>query len=111
MIMVLLVCLLAGAVLGQRFKVFILFPAMVPAFVFAILVAAMHGASASRLLATALMAGASLQIGYLGGIGIRHLAVAERASRSRFPTLAISAESQPSRHPADTKSRAAQITG
>ena len=89
MIMVLLFCSLAGAVLGQRFKVFILLPALVPALGLAILVAAIHGASASRVLAATTLAGASLQIGYIAGIGIQHLAVAGRASRLRFRRLAI----------------------
>ena len=63
MIMVLLVCLLAGAVLGQRFKVFILLPALVPALVFAILVAAIHGASAARLLALPYWLGRACKLG------------------------------------------------
>ena len=106
MIMVLLVCLLAGAVLGQRFKVFILFPAMVPALFFALVVAAMHGATVWGLVATALIAAASLQIGYLGGIGVRHLAVAERANRVRFRKPAVSGSPLPARQLADNKSRA-----
>jgi hypothetical protein len=110
MITVLLVCLLAGAVLGQRFKVFILLPAMVPALFFALLVVAMHGATVGRLLAAALIAATSLQMGYLGGIGVRHLAVAERANRLRFRGLAVSASPRPVRRLADNKSRAAQFT-
>jgi hypothetical protein len=110
MIMVLLVCLLVGAVLGQRFKVFILLPATVPALFFALLVSAMHGATVSRLLATALTAAASLQIGYLFGIGLRHFAVAERANRVGFRRVAVSVSPRPARRLADNKSRTAQFT-
>jgi len=105
-IMVLLFCLLAGAVLGQRFKVFILLPAMVPAAVLAIVVAAVHGATVGRLSATALIAVASLQIGYMAGIVMRHIAVAERANRLRG--LAVSRSLQPARRLIDD-SRAARF--
>jgi hypothetical protein len=91
MVMVLLVCLLFGAVLGQRFRVFIILPAMLPAVAFAMIVAASHGITVGRLVAAALIAVTSVQIGYLAGLGIRHFMAAERASRLRPKRLAISA--------------------
>jgi hypothetical protein len=103
MIMVLLVCLLTGVVLGQRFKVLMLLPATVPALLFALLIIAMHGATVGRLLAAALIATASLQIGYLVGIGLRHLIIVERASRAGFRKLAVSAAARPARHLADNR--------
>jgi hypothetical protein len=93
MVTVLLVCLLFGAVLGQRFRVFILLPAMLPAVAFATLVAASHSITAWQILAAAFQAAASLQIGYLAGVAIRYFLVAERASRLRPKRLAISASS------------------
>jgi hypothetical protein len=88
MVMVLLVCLLFGAVLGQRFRVFIILPAMLPTVAFATVVAASHGTTVWRTLATTFIAVASLQIGYLAGVGIRHFLAAERASRLRPKGLA-----------------------
>ena len=90
MVTVLLICLLFGAVLGQRFRVFIILPAMLPAVAFATIVAASQGTTAWQILATAVIAVTGLQIGYLDGVGIRHFLAAERASRLRSKRLAIS---------------------
>jgi hypothetical protein len=79
----LIISLLMGMVLGQRFKVLVLVPAMV----FVLLVAIGEGtARAEGLWPTALLAMvaiASLQIGYLAGTGIRYLHVAARTNRHR----------------------------
>jgi predicted permease len=91
MVTVLLISLLFGAVLGQRFRVFIVLPAILPAVVFATIVAASQGMTARQILATAVIAVTSLQIGYLAGVAIRHFLAAERASRLRPRQLAISA--------------------
>jgi hypothetical protein len=78
-----LISLLMGMVLGQRFKVLVLVPAL--AFVLVVAV----GAGVARvqgLWPTALMAAgavASLQIGYLGGTGLRHVIAAARISKLR----------------------------
>jgi hypothetical protein len=109
MMMVLLVCLLVGAVLGQRFKVFILIPAMLPAFAFATIVAAVQGATVRHILATVFIAATSLQIGYLAGIGLRHFTAAERASRLRPTSLAESTSPRPARQLADNNPWAASI--
>ena len=107
MVMVLLVCLLAGAVLGQRFKVLVLLPAMVPAGILAILVAALQGPTIWRLVVTAFVAVLSLQLGYIAGIAIRHLAIVDRADRLRLPKLTTAASRQPARQIADGNSRPA----
>jgi hypothetical protein len=86
-----MVSLLVGMVLGQRFKVLVLMPTIAMALVLAI------GAGVARADAVwwiVLMAAAtatSLQIGYLIGIGIRHILVATRASRSPATSLTGSA--------------------
>jgi predicted Na+-dependent transporter len=74
--------LLAGLVLGQRFKVLVL----VPAIVLALLVAIGAGiARGDGVWSTALMAGAvgmALQIGYLAGLFIGHIPALGRARRT-----------------------------
>jgi hypothetical protein len=92
-----LVSLLIGMVLGQRFKVLVLAPGIGLALIVTITVGL---ARADALWAIAVMSIAvvsSLQIGYLLGTGIRHLIVAARASRLRTGALG---GSMPARHPA-----------
>jgi hypothetical protein len=73
--------LLAGLVLGQRFRVLVLLPAIA----LALLVAVGDGmARADGIWWTALMAAAAvtaLQIGYLIGLGIRHIPVLGQTDR------------------------------
>jgi len=97
MMMGLLVSLLVGAVLGQHFKVLILLPAMLPTVAFATIVVSIHGATVWQILATVLVAATGLQIGYVAGIGIRHFAIVERASRlgPHRPALPASPRSVP----------------
>ena len=109
MMMVLLVCLLLGAVLGQRFKVLILLPAMLPTVTFATIVVALQGATVWQIVATAFLAGTSLQIGYLAGIGIRHLTIVERASRLGAHRLAVSTSPRTARQLADKNHEAASV--
>jgi hypothetical protein len=109
MMMVLLVCLLIGALLGQRFKVFILVPAMVPAVALAVIVAEVHGAALWQILVTAFMAATSLQIGYLAGVGVRHFTMVERASRLRPRRLAAPESPRPARQLADGNPGAASL--
>jgi hypothetical protein len=73
--------LLAGAVLGQRFNVFVLVPAIGFALLAAIGIGLLH---ADRIWSTVLMAAtvtASLQIGYLAGIGLRAALAGARTAR------------------------------
>jgi hypothetical protein len=83
----LLISLLLGMVLGQRFKVLVLLPAMV----FLLLVAIGVGmANAQGLGPTALMAVgalASLQVGYLAGVGVRYLLTGTRSAKRRSVKL------------------------
>ncbi len=75
MIILMLICLLLGAVLGQRFKVLVLIPAM------AILLPLVAGAGVvwtgqyAQIAIAVTLAAASLQVGYLAGIALRHLMV------------------------------------
>jgi hypothetical protein len=92
-----LITLLAGMVLGQRFKVL----AVVPAIAVSSLVAAgfgiAHSEGLGRTVLLAALAVASLQIGYLVGVAIRYSLAAARTSG--LHTASIHA-SQPTRHAA-----------
>ena len=83
-----LICLLLGAVLGQRFKVQILIPAMPVALVTAVAYA--HVGTQMHILVAAFSATVGLQIGYGAGIGIRYSMVLVRAGNMR-PKLSSSA--------------------
>jgi len=92
-----LISLLAGMVLGQRFKVLALVPAMVVSLLAAIGVEIVrHGGLGPTVLMAAL-AVASLQIGYLAGVGIRYSLAAARMSGLRTGSLH---GSEPVRHTA-----------
>ena len=75
--------LLIGMVLAQRFKVLILFPAFALAFILAVatVIGRSDAAWTAGVIATVLISG--LQIGYLFGIGVRHVNLVARASRLR----------------------------
>lgn len=83
MVILSIISMLAGMVLGQRFKVLVLVPALGATLVVGVAVGA---AQARGLWPTVLMAVAaigSLQIGYLAGIGTRHLLAALRTGGLR----------------------------
>jgi hypothetical protein len=92
-----MISLLAGMVLGQRFKVLILVPALALALVLAIGSGIARADTIWSIILMGATAGTSLQIGYLAGVGIRHALVAARASRSRATSRTSSA---PARRPA-----------
>jgi hypothetical protein len=74
MLIFLLICLLVAAVLGQRFKVLILIPAMAVA---AIATAGFtHAGTLWQILGAVLVATTSLQIGYFAGVCARYLMAA-----------------------------------
>jgi hypothetical protein len=76
--------LLVGVAIAQRFKVLVLVPAIMIALAFAFisrLVRADTGWTATALIAITIIVG--LQIGYLLGIGVRHLLLLARAHRLR----------------------------
>jgi|ERR1700694_1226756 len=93
-----MVSLLVGAVLGQRFQVIVLVPAVAIALVLAIGTGVTHGDTGWSIVLMAAAAATSVQIGYLIGIGIFHVlaaALTRRSSPLTFPTRSTSA-----RHPA-----------
>lgn len=95
MLMLSLICLLAGAVLGQKFKVLVLIPAMMLAFVAAV---GFNQANTFReMIGAVLAAMTSVQIGYFAGVGIHYVMAAGRASRMHASTLATSTSPEPFR--------------
>jgi hypothetical protein len=86
-----IICLLVGAVLGQRFKVLILLPTITIALFFIILAGIAHAATVGWTAMMAVIAITGIQIGYFVGIGIRHVIVIGRAIRSPATSLTRSA--------------------
>jgi hypothetical protein len=72
-----IISVLAGIVLGLRYKVLILFPAVVLAMVFSVIVGIARADHLWPIILTTVISGTSVQVGYLAGITIR--AVVERA--------------------------------
>lgn len=79
MLMTLLICLLVGAVLGQKFRVFVLIPAIALAGLATAGFA--HAGTFWQILGMVLVATTSLQIGYFAGVGVRYLMAATRPSQ------------------------------
>jgi hypothetical protein len=77
----LIISSLAGLVLGQRFKVLILLPAICTAVVAATGAGVARGDSRWSIVLLAISVAVALQIGYLVGTGIRSLLAAGRATR------------------------------
>jgi hypothetical protein len=79
MLMMSLICLLVGAVLGQRFRILVLIPAMA----LAIMATAgfSHSGTFWQILGAVLVATTSLQIGYFAGVGARYLMAVTRTSQ------------------------------
>jgi hypothetical protein len=71
-------------VLGQRFKVLILLPAIAVATIAAVGIGLAPGDQAWSIVVLAVGVTVALQIGYLVGTGVRSLIIAGRASRA-FP--------------------------
>jgi len=83
MVVLVILSVLAGMVLGQRFKVFALVPAMGASMLVAITTGVAHADTPSMLALTAIMVGVGIQIGYFLGLGLRHFMVSARAARLR----------------------------
>jgi hypothetical protein len=79
MLMSSLICLLIGAVWGQRFRVLVLIPAMALAATAA--AGFTHAGTFRQILGAVLVATTSLQIGYFAGVGVRYLMAATRISK------------------------------
>jgi hypothetical protein len=82
-----MISLLVGMVLGQRFKFPVLMPTIAIALVLAIGAGIARGDTVWRIVFMAAAAAASLQIGYIVGIGIRQVMVAARQNRSTATLL------------------------
>jgi hypothetical protein len=82
-----LINLLAGMVLGQRFKVLALVPAIAVSLLVAIGAGIAHSRGPGPTILLAALAVASLQIGYLAGLGIRYALASARASGLRTASL------------------------
>ena len=98
MMIISVVSLLVGAVLGQRFKVLVLMPATAIVLVLAAATGVTQGQTAWSIVLMAAAAATSMQIGYLIGIGIRHVLGAVWSSRSS--PLSSATASSPARQPA-----------
>jgi hypothetical protein len=92
-----LISLLAGMVLGQRFKVLAVVPAIAGLSLVAIGYGIAYSEGLERTALLAALAVASLQIGYLVGVAIRYSLAATRASGLRSASIDAS---QPTRHAA-----------
>ena len=92
-----LISLLAGMVLGQRFKVLALVPAFAISALVVIGIGTAHSEALGHTVLLAALAVASLQIGYLVGVAIRYSLAAARTSGLRTASLHAS---QPTRHAA-----------
>lgn len=77
-----MISLLVGAALGQRFKVMVLMPATAIVLVLAAVAGITQGQTAWSIVLMAAAAATSMQMGYLIGIGTRHVLAAVRSSRS-----------------------------
>lgn len=83
MVMIALCSSLIGAVMGTRFKVFVLFPAALLGIVTVAVGAAFQGSSMSSAIVAAIVCVGSLQIGYLGGLFTRFCMAVARAPSPR----------------------------
>lgn len=82
-----IISLLAGTALGQWFRVLILGPIILLTLLLALGVGIAHGEDAWAITKAAAAAIVGLQVGYLFGIGLRHLTVLARANRQRAGRL------------------------
>jgi hypothetical protein len=78
-----IIATLAGAVLGTRFKVLILVPAVTLAMVTILATAAIASLSLAWAALAFVLASTALQLGYLGGMATRHVMAVARAGRLR----------------------------
>jgi hypothetical protein len=74
---------LLGAVLGMRFKVFILLPAVAFAVCIVAVAGIVNSSPASTVFIAAVLTSVCLQFGYVGGVVTRHITVLARTARLR----------------------------
>jgi hypothetical protein len=90
MVMIALCSSLIGAVLGTRFKVLILFPAIMVGLASVAAIATLRGSPLSTAIGAAMIVAIFLQLGYLGGLGTRLcLALARRPSPRPLPSTIV----------------------
>ena len=82
-----LICLLIGALLAQRFKVLILVPAMTLIAPVAVMLAYHYGDSSWQIVGATVADIVCLQFGYLLGAGINYLLTAALASSTHHRAL------------------------
>jgi hypothetical protein len=80
MVMIALCSSLIGAVLGTRFRVQVLFPAIILGFLIVAAVAVLNGSPMSSTILAAIACAVSLQIGYLTGLFTRFCMAASRGA-------------------------------
>jgi predicted lysophospholipase L1 biosynthesis ABC-type transport system permease subunit len=78
MMTVMILSILCGAVLGMRFKVFILFPAILVSLALNAEIAAAHGSGLWPTLIAIALSVTGLQLGFLGGLSARYFIAASR---------------------------------
>lgn len=98
MILLAILSLLLGMVLGQRFAVLILVPAIFFTLAIAIGIGAARIGSPWIIGLTAAAAISCLQLGYFLGLAIRHLTATARANEVRAASLGGSLPSQRAAH-------------
>jgi hypothetical protein len=93
-----ILALLCGTVLGQRFKMLVLAPASLFALILGIIIGIAHAETLMRVGLNAAALIACVQMGYLLGLGLRHLTVIARARRMRTATWENSLPARRSAH-------------
>jgi hypothetical protein len=83
MVMIALSSSLVGAVLGTRFRIQVLFPAVMLGLVVVAIVAALERSTISAAAAAAIVYTVCLQLGYLGGLLTRFCMAAVRVASHR----------------------------
>ena len=91
MLMELLICLLFGAVLGQRYKVLALLPAMALAMTAAVILA--FDSTFWQIVGAALVTATTVQVGYVFGLIIRQLMAV--ASTGQLPAGSLATSISP----------------
>jgi hypothetical protein len=89
---------LVGMALGQRFTVLVLAPAILLAAVVAVGIGIARSQTPGMITLLTVAAVASLQIGYLLGLGVLQLTAAGRASRQSSGSLADSSSARRTAH-------------
>ncbi len=85
-----IICVLAGAVLGARYNVLVLVPAVTLAVVFAVIIGIARAYSFWSIVMATTMVAVAVQLGYLAGVATYAAIEAIRAARARDASLNFS---------------------